>query len=233
MQFISGKSHLGFFSLNADEHNQYKTNREKEEEILHKVVEQLRDLLGGGLSVEEDEEDDDEEGEERQPQQLIEKEMVSHIDLEKEGIFSKLELSLVVIAWMDEAHEKLIRFLLSTQNEIETPQRYNREQRTRARGELESAFLAYKIYEVSFNLYVSKCYGYGNENSDLVARDDIEDLFELFRKLRTALALVTEIQHDSSLGYQEYISFEQQLVIYAPFWIPVLLPLFRVSRSRY
>ena len=51
--------------------------------------------------------------------------------------------------------------------------------------------------------------------------------FAVLSRLRKALSLIEEAETSTSASYRRHVSYEQLAVVYAPYWIPVLVPLFR------
>lgn len=50
---------------------------------------------------------------------------------------------------------------------------------------------------------------------------------DAFSSLRKALSFIEEAETDPTVGYRRHVSYEQLAVTYAPYWIPVLIPLIR------
>ena len=54
-----------------------------------------------------------------------------------------------------------------------------------------------------------------------------EALIHVFTKYRKTLAFINQIEIDPSLKQRQRLPLELLLVVYLPYWIPILVPLFR------
>ena len=217
MAFVSVDTGVAFISATANAST--KKKQERYDDVLSGVVEQLHDLVSCGMGMFDSRKETD-------------------ADADKDGLtpplppslppraFTETEMYQLVLSWMDEAHMETIDILQRTQTDLMVPHKYSREQEKKMKALLEEAYFAFREYENSL-------LALAHSSNEITSQDfhlELTTVVSVFKKLRSVYQRALRLNHDFSIGYRRYTSVEQQLVIYAPYWVPILVPLFRWNR---
>merc|ERR1711871_75767 len=169
------------------------SQQERQEQILSIVIDQLRELIGGGVYI------DDIKGEGKLNQ-----------------LFNAQEFIHLLASWIDEIHSQLIKTMSFVENEIRKPFRYNKAERKHLLRLSKNAFDAFLDAKQLVDTNIEQR-GIFDENT----------LTDIFIKYREAYIQGEQIKTDPLPKQRQTLSIDQQAVVYAPFWVPIILPLFR------
>ena len=130
-------------------------------------------------------------------------------------LFTTQELMHLLASWIDDIHIKVIKTMSFVQDDIKKPCRFNKAERKHLLQRMRDLYDAFHLAAKSLDLYIE----HGSMNIDGFA--------DVFKKYREALILAENIRVDPSFKQSQSFEVDQQLIIYAPYWIPILVPLFR------
>ena len=141
-------------------------------------------------------------------------------NLSSNYVFNEQEIFVLTISWMDELHDLILRKIIILQDQIKHdfyPLQFKKLLSIKISNIIGHFESAHKT--ISGNFFTLN----RNETSNLRL------LIEPFRKLQKAYHLVRELETNNTIGYRKYYSWEQLLVIYSPYVIPVIFPLIRFN----
>ena len=130
-------------------------------------------------------------------------------------LFTDNELIHLTTSWMDDIHEKMARTTSYIHSEFNKPFRYDRIEREKLSILAKDARDAFVAANIALDTYIDS------------RSHTTEALIHVFAKYRKALAFINQIETDPSLKQRQRLPLEQLLVVYLPYWIPILVPLFR------
>lgn len=149
--------------------------------------------------------------------------IAGNLHVESDGIqteiFNEQEIVLLILAWIDDFHDNTLRKLQSIQKSTVSNKFYID---SHAESNLQAAIDAYRSFAGSMDAYVASLYSDYEEDSLLYAA---------FTYIKRSYELTAQVQADSKRSYRRDISLEQKMVLYAPYWLPLVIPLLRFNRE--
>ena len=129
-------------------------------------------------------------------------------------MFNDAELLVMLLAWTDEAYRAVYKKLVTIQADLDTFKYIGTAERAGVTHRLKHSLDLLNQSNASISAYIA-------------SPRNLDHLINSFTLVRQSLVIANDIEEDETIGHRKHVYTEQSLIVYAPYWIPILVPLLR------